>query len=116
LRARDLVPLLSYLARRGWCSCGRARLSRFHPGIELAAVAVALTAATVLSGWLPWASLGLGWALLALAAIDWREFVLPGVITLPLIPARPRGRVGDRSSAGHSCSRSSGPSCLGPTD
>ena len=87
LTARDLVPLVSYLARRGWCSCGRARLSWFHPGIELAALAVALSAATVLSGWLLWASLGLGWALLTLAAIDSREFVLPDVIVLPLIPA-----------------------------
>ena len=87
LTPRDLIPLVSYLARRGWCSCGRARLSRFHPGIELAALVVALSAATVLSGWLLWASLGLGWTLLTLAAIDWREFVLPDSITLPLIPS-----------------------------
>jgi leader peptidase (prepilin peptidase)/N-methyltransferase len=87
LTVRDLIPLVSYLARRGWCSCGRTTLSWFHPGIELAAVAVALSAAMVLSGWLLWASLGLGWALLALAAIDWRELVLPDIITLPLIPS-----------------------------
>jgi leader peptidase (prepilin peptidase) / N-methyltransferase len=87
LTTRDLIPLVSYLARRGWCSCGRTTLSWFHPGIELAAVAVALSAAMVLSGWLLWASLGLGWALLTLAVIDWREFVLPDIITLPLIPS-----------------------------
>jgi leader peptidase (prepilin peptidase)/N-methyltransferase len=87
LRARDLVPLVSYLALRGRCSCGRKRLSWFHPGIELAALAVAFSAATVLSGWLLWASIGLGWTLLTLAAIDFRTFVLPDVITLPLIPA-----------------------------
>jgi leader peptidase (prepilin peptidase) / N-methyltransferase len=87
LRARDLVPLVSYLARLGSCRCGQARLSRFHPGIELAALAVALSAATVLSGWLLWASVGLGWTLLTLAVIDQREFVLPDIITLPLISA-----------------------------
>jgi leader peptidase (prepilin peptidase)/N-methyltransferase len=87
LTARDLIPLVSYLARRGRCSCGRAKLSWFHPGIELAALAVALPAALVLSGWLLWASLGLGWTLLTLAAIDWREFVLPDILTLPLIPS-----------------------------
>jgi leader peptidase (prepilin peptidase) / N-methyltransferase len=86
LRARDLVPLVSYLALRGRCSCGRARLSWQHPGIELAALAIALSAATVLSGWLMWVSLGLGWTLLTLAAVDSRELVLPDVITLPLIP------------------------------
>ncbi|MGH6942668.1 MAG: prepilin peptidase [Geminicoccaceae bacterium] len=86
LAPRDLIPLVSYLARRGWCSCGRARLGWFHPAIELAALAVALSAATVLSGSLLWVSLGLGSALLALAVIDFRELVLPDVITLPLIP------------------------------
>jgi leader peptidase (prepilin peptidase)/N-methyltransferase len=87
LAVSDLVPLGSYLARRGRCACGEARLSAFYPAIELAALAVALSAVAVLSGWLLWASRGLGWALLALAAIDLRHFVLPDVLTLPLIPA-----------------------------
>jgi leader peptidase (prepilin peptidase) / N-methyltransferase len=87
LRARDLIPLISYLALRGSCSCGRTRLRWFHPGIELAALAVALSAATVLAGWLLWVSVGLGWTLLALAALDHRTFVLPDAMTLPLISA-----------------------------
>jgi leader peptidase (prepilin peptidase)/N-methyltransferase len=41
----------------------------------------------VLSGWLLWASVGLGWTLLTLAALDHRTFVLPDTLTLPLIPA-----------------------------
>jgi leader peptidase (prepilin peptidase)/N-methyltransferase len=86
LTARDLVPLISWLARRGWCRCGHARLSWFHPAIELAALAVALSGAAVLSGWLLWVGLGLGWTLLTLAVIDGREFVLPDIIVLPLIP------------------------------
>jgi leader peptidase (prepilin peptidase) / N-methyltransferase len=87
LGVRDLVPVLSWLARRGRCRCGAIRLDPFYPGIELAALAVALSAALVLSGWLLWASLLLGWTLLALAAIDLRHFVLPDVLTLPLVPA-----------------------------
>jgi leader peptidase (prepilin peptidase)/N-methyltransferase len=87
LTARDLIPLVSYAARGGRCRCGRVTLSWFHPGIELAALAVALSAALVLSGWLLWASLGLGWSLLTLAANDRREFVLPDILTLPLIPS-----------------------------
>ena len=104
LTARDLIPFVSYLARGGWCSCGRGPLSWFHPGIELAALGVALSAAMVLSGWLLWASLGLGWTLLTLAAIDWREFVLPDIITLPLIlvASWSRGRsIPDCSAATH---------------
>jgi leader peptidase (prepilin peptidase)/N-methyltransferase len=87
LRARDLVPLLSWSWRRGWCRCGRLRLGAFYPGIELAAVAVAASATLVLSGWLLWVSLALGWTLLTLAAIDLRHYLLPDSLTLPLIPA-----------------------------
>jgi leader peptidase (prepilin peptidase)/N-methyltransferase len=87
LGARDLIPLVSYVVRRGRCACGGSRLSLFYPAIELAALGVALSATAVLSGWLLWASLGLGWTLLTLAAIDQRHLVLPDVLTLPLIPA-----------------------------
>jgi leader peptidase (prepilin peptidase) / N-methyltransferase len=87
LGGRDLVPVVSWLARRGRCRCGAIRLDPFYPGIELAALAVALSAVMVLSGWLLWASLALGWTLLALAAIDLRHFVLPDVLSLPLVPA-----------------------------
>ena len=87
LRAGDLIPLVSWVGRRGRCGCGKIRLGAFYPGIELAALAVALSAATVVSGWLLWASLALGWSLLGLAVIDLRHYLLPNVLTLPLIPA-----------------------------
>ena len=48
---------------------------------------MAASAALVLSGWLLWASLALGWTLLTLAAIDLRHYLLPDRLTLPLIPA-----------------------------
>jgi leader peptidase (prepilin peptidase)/N-methyltransferase len=83
----DLVPVVSWLGRRGRCGCGRTRLSLFYPAIELAALAVALWAAIVVPGWLVWASVALGWSLLALAVIDQRHEILPDVLTLPLIPA-----------------------------
>ena len=87
LGPRDLVPLVSWLAQRGRCRhCGGA-LSRLYPAIELGALAVALWAATMVSGWLLWASCLLGWTLLALAVIDIRALLLPDALTLPLIPA-----------------------------
>jgi leader peptidase (prepilin peptidase)/N-methyltransferase len=86
LGVRDLVPLASWLARRGRCGHCGARLSAFYPAIELAALAVALSAALVLSGWLLLVSCALGWLLLTLAVIDLRHFLLPDVLTLPLIP------------------------------
>lgn len=83
----DLVPLLSWLWRRGLCRhCGK-RISASYPAIELAAVAVVLWAAFVLDGWLYWATCLLGWALLALAAADLRTMLLPDALTLPLLVA-----------------------------
>jgi leader peptidase (prepilin peptidase)/N-methyltransferase len=87
LGATDLIPVASWLWRRGRCACGEARLGLFYPGIELAALAIAGSAAAAFSGWLLWASLALGWTLLALAAIDLRHYWLPDRLTLPLIPA-----------------------------
>jgi leader peptidase (prepilin peptidase)/N-methyltransferase len=87
LRVADLIPFASWLLRRGRCACGEARLGVFYPAIELAALAVAASAAAVLSGWLLWASLALGWTLLAIAGIDQRQYWLPDGLNLPLIPA-----------------------------
>ncbi|MCG8649669.1 MAG: A24 family peptidase, partial [Pirellulales bacterium] len=72
---------------RGRCRYCGSRVSPLYPGLEIAAGGIALWASFLLDGWLFWASCGLGWALLALAATDLRNFILPDVLTLPLIPA-----------------------------
>jgi leader peptidase (prepilin peptidase)/N-methyltransferase len=83
----DLVPLVGWLVGRGRCrTCGQA-LGVFYPAIELLALLVALWSLAVVPGWPAWATCGLGWALLALAAIDWRHLILPDSLTLPLVPA-----------------------------
>jgi leader peptidase (prepilin peptidase)/N-methyltransferase len=87
LGARDLVPLYSWLATRGRCRhCGHP-LGGFYPGIELAALTVALAAVAVDGGEGIWLDCLLGWWLLALAWIDIRRWVLPDVLTLPLVIA-----------------------------
>jgi leader peptidase (prepilin peptidase)/N-methyltransferase len=53
----------------------------------LAALLVAVWAASLTEGPLLWASCGLGWTLLALAAADFKYFLLPDFLTLPLILA-----------------------------
>lgn len=87
LGARDLVPLFSWLLSRGRCRYCAASLGLFYPGIEIAALAVALWAASILPGGLVWAGCLLGWSLLGAALIDWRHTVLPDVLVLPLVPA-----------------------------
>lgn len=87
LGARDLVPLLSWFILKGRCRHCGARLGLFYPLIELAALGVALWAVFAVPALLVWPTAALGWVLLALAAIDARHFILPDVLTLPLILA-----------------------------
>lgn len=88
LSAVELVPLLSFLFLRGRCRHCRARIGLFHPMVEIGAVAVALwaTLADPYPGSI-WIGCGLGWTLLTLAWIDWTDFLLPDVLTLPLLLA-----------------------------
>ena len=87
LRPMELVPIDSYVALRGRCRRCAAPIGAFHPAIELAALAVAAWAASVDGGapGLLWTDCLLGWALLALAWIDWQWLRLPDVLTLPLL-------------------------------
>jgi leader peptidase (prepilin peptidase)/N-methyltransferase len=87
LRIRDLVPVVSWLVLRGRCrDCG-APIPILHPTVEVAAVVVAVWAALVAPGWIAWAGAAMGWALILLAVIDLREYLLPDAVTLPLIAA-----------------------------
>lgn len=87
LTARDLVPLYSWLAARGRCRyCGHP-LGWFYPGVEFAAFGVALVAIALDGGDGAWLDCLLGWWLLALGWIDLRCWLLPDVLTLPLVLA-----------------------------
>ena len=83
----DLVPIVSWVVMRGRCRHCTESIGIFYPAVELAALVIAVWAATELSGWLLWVSCGLGWALLALAAMDLRRMVLVDTLTVPLIAA-----------------------------
>lgn len=87
LSARDLVPLVSWLATRGRCRHCGAWLGWFHPAVELAALAIALVSLAVDRGFEAWVDAALGWWLLALAWIDWRHTILPDLLTIPLLLA-----------------------------
>ena len=82
----DLLPLVSFALQRGRCRYCHQTIGWFYPAIELSAVAVSvwalLASQTVHQAWL---SCVLGWMLLTLGWIDAERFVLPDVLTLPLI-------------------------------
>ncbi len=87
LAARDLVPLVSWLVTRGRCRFCRRPLGWFYPGIELAALVVVLVAIGVDGDDGVWLDCILGWWLLALGWTDLRRWLLPDLLTLPLIIA-----------------------------
>ena len=86
LRARDLVPVVSYLAARGRCRRCGARIDARHLAVELAAAMVGFVA--LLAHPLPLGGVTalLGWWLLLIALLDLQHHWLPDKLTLPLIP------------------------------
>lgn len=83
LRARDLIPLVSYLALRGRCASCQARIPPLLFQAEIIGAAFGLAAAfsapdplraLMLAAWM--------WALLGLALADLRFFRLPDGLTL----------------------------------
>lgn len=87
LSIRDLVPILSWLVSGGRCRvCGRG-LGLFYPAVELAALGIALVAVRLDLGVEVWLDCILGWWLLALGWIDARCWLLPDLLTLPLVVA-----------------------------
>ena len=87
LQVRDLVPILSWVMVGGRCRYCRQPLGWFYPGIELAAVVIALAAVLIHGGQGAWLDCLFGWCLLALGWIDLRCWLLPDALTLPLIIA-----------------------------
>ena len=88
LSAADLVPVASWLASGGRCRYCATPLGIFYPGIEIAALGVAVWAAVALPDpLLIWAGCLLGWSLLAAATVDSRHLILPDILILPLTPA-----------------------------
>ena len=82
----DLIPLASWTLLGGKCRQCSAPIGLFYPAVEFAALGVAIWTIWVVPGPLVWISVVFGWVLLVLAWTDWREFILPDMLTLPLIP------------------------------
>jgi prepilin signal peptidase PulO-like enzyme (type II secretory pathway) len=73
----ELVPLASWAISRGRCRTCRAPIGWSAPATELAGALIALAAVFFAPAGLLTLTVLLGWALLALAAIDFRTFLLP---------------------------------------
>jgi len=88
IRARDMVPILSWVSLRGRCRGCDARIPGFHPLIESLVPALFLAAVWII-GWdwrlLP--VLGLIPAGVTVAAIDARTMIVPTRIVWPAVAA-----------------------------
>lgn len=84
LRARELVPLLSFLIQRGRCRHCGARIGRSHVVIEALGLATGIVAGAVAPGNEGVAGAVFGWLLLALGAIDLAAFWLPNRLVAAL--------------------------------
>lgn len=86
IRYRDLVPVLSWLFRRGRCAHCQGRISVRYPIVELISAALAVIAwQQVEAPLLALAIYGFSMTLVIGALIDWDSKWLPDRITLPLM-------------------------------
>jgi len=86
IRARENIPVLSWLLQKGRCTACGNRISIRYPVVEL--LSGLLSVAVVWHfgfSWQALAALILTWALLAMSVIDIRIQILPDVLILPLI-------------------------------
>jgi leader peptidase (prepilin peptidase)/N-methyltransferase len=81
----ELVPVLSWLVRRGRCARCGAGIDPRHLAVELAGAMIGVVAALAHPLPLALVTAGLGWWLLLAAALDLEEQWLPNLLTLPLI-------------------------------
>lgn len=86
LRWRDNIPVISWLLLRGQCRVCHCAISARYPLVEIGCAVISLG----LIGLLPIdreliATLLLFWLLMTLSLIDYDHFLLPDVITLPLL-------------------------------
>jgi leader peptidase (prepilin peptidase)/N-methyltransferase len=86
ITALENIPVISWLALRGRCHECKAAISPRYPLVELATALLSIGVFLVFGPTLKMlAALGLTWALIALAMIDFDTQLLPDDITLPLL-------------------------------
>ncbi|MHC8312789.1 prepilin peptidase [Pseudomonas sp. GT1P32] len=86
IRARENIPLLSYVFLRGRCSSCATPISKRYPLTELACGLLSAFIAWHFGfGWQAGMVLVLSWGLLAMSLIDAEHQLLPDVLVLPLM-------------------------------
>lgn len=84
LQVRDLIPVISFIIRRGKCRYCRASIDPFHFEIELASASIGGAALALFPNLQGIALAAFGWLLLAPTILDVRHLWLPDRLTIAL--------------------------------
>jgi leader peptidase (prepilin peptidase)/N-methyltransferase len=88
IRWYENIPLISWIALRGQCSCCHHPIGVRYPLVELGTMLASIVVFIVFGPTLTMlAALGMTWMLIALTGIDFDTQLLPDHMTLPLIAA-----------------------------
>lgn len=85
LKAIDLVPILSWLLLKGKCRHCNVGYGHEHLMYEFGALIIALWVTLYIPHQLQWVGCLFGWTIFTIAAIDYKFFVLPDLLTIPLL-------------------------------
>ena len=86
IRARENIPVLSYLFLKGKCSQCHTAISIQYPLIEILTAVLSLTVAIKFGvTWQTVFGLILTWSLITMSVIDLHKLILPDNITLPIL-------------------------------
>lgn len=86
LRARDLIPVVSYIWLRGRCAHCKARIGLLYPLLEVASASLFVLALHIVPFLIPSVLLGLAlWLLLLIATVDMELHAIPDLFTLALV-------------------------------
>ncbi len=84
IRTHDMIPVLSYLWRKGQCYACKARIDPFYPMCEIICALLGLAATLAYPGWTMIIAAGFFWLLAPIILLDWRHFWLPDRLTCVL--------------------------------
>ena len=81
----DLIPVLSWIILRGHCRHCGAKVPSSYTIVEFLAGLIGFLSLLVLDPISGWLAACVGWVLLTMALIDLRHFILPNILTWPLL-------------------------------
>ena len=81
----DLIPVISFVVFGGRCRHCRNKIAVIYSALEISALLIAVVGIALAQPEYRLVTVLLGWCLLALSVFDLRAYILPDLLTIPLI-------------------------------